>query len=1070
MKIHVVVVWCVVFAFISAAGVVDAKNTKGKYANYNFFELPQSSANPPEIGNSMFKAAAAGTTVLGWWQFDSATGTPDEQGWTVVDKTAQTKTYFHVDGPLCSGATAINGAQSMWCGQWSNSGIPWCGWNALPGYGNNWEQRLVSQEIDMPASMTYTAVWDCEPGYDYMYVEYWDDVSLQWVEIATINGGQGSYDGSGGPTIETVAAAATTTTRFRFHFVSDGAWSDEDGLWPTTEGAFKVDDISTTYGAGPTVTAENFEGESCDALASDDGFWTAEPAPGFGVYGHLASGASIVQEDPCARPLSNLWGFFDDPLITNYACGGFPLQGAMPFGPDDQGLYLHNEIFSPWVPITGSGSQYRFEYLTYRDLPLDNLQFYTWAVRTRDASGCPTNWQDFSFVYYGGQKDWLRATFDVGSMVPGYAVDIQVSIGAYDGCVVWCGIYGTGACHSHAPVLDQVKIMRVDVQGPQWNVRHIDLWQDNFPDEGGVDPATSYARCDMAIDVMPNTTCKILPGDSLVVEVTDPNGLASDNTGGRAGPAVYAFVKVTDRFGNPKAGKSGLAIQSPDNQSYSGDTSAGLLRWPFVPGVAPAGWDAYRMDEVFTAGGGLVSDRFCVDLMDLGTGATGPHYNHVNENVVANTGIFTPGDVINYVLAAQNSLGQWSYLYRTFNGQGTITRTTSVNEAIADPMEWSVLPDAGLLPGDEGDILFVDDADDRGGPAQLYFDWAFRYLNIEDRVDRFDVLGPSSAVGNSLDSRVKNFFQQMIGDPVEIYQKVLWNSSDLSSGLMGDGGSACGGSGPMKENDYALADVFLLYHGDNPGWAAWGDDMAEEWSGLTGAGAVNVKSVWMNHALVGGSHVLLGEAVSPVVYQNTGSPIGPVSMLAYGGCAVINDFDVLSATGAAFDAMSYGAVDAANAAVVAQATGNHVGTTARYVLAGFGFNYIRSDGLGGPPDNVTHLRDILIFFQNIIDEPIGIDPVAFSNSLDNAYPNPFNPSTTIKYTIAERGHVSLKIYNAAGQLVRNLVDEMQSPQEVGFSKTWSGMNDQGQPVSSGVYFYKLTAQNFTQTKKMVLLK
>ncbi len=109
-------------------------------------------------------------------------------------------------------------------------------------------------------------------------------------------------------------------------------------------------------------------------------------------------------------------------------------------------------------------------------------------------------------------------------------------------------------------------------------------------------------------------------------------------------------------------------------------------------------------------------------------------------------------------------------------------------------------------------------------------------------------------------------------------------------------------------------------------------------------------------------------------------------------------------------------------------------------------------------------------FQNIIDEPIGIDPVAFSNSLDNAYPNPFNPTTTIKYTIAERGHVSLKIYNAAGQLVRNLVDEMQSPQEVGFSKTWNGMNDQGQPVSSGVYFYKLTAQNFTQTKKMVLLK
>jgi hypothetical protein len=922
----------------------------------------------------------------------------------------------------------------------------------------------------MPASMTYTAVWDSEPGYDYMYVEYWDDVTMQWVEISTVNGGQGAYDGSGGPAIETVAAAATTTTRFRFHFVSDGAWSDQDGLWPTTEGAFKVDDITTTYGAGPTTHAENFEDEACGALVTNDGFWTSESAPGFGSYSHLVSGAAIVQEDPCLRPLSSMWSSFDDPLVTNYACGGWPLQGAMPYGPNDDGLYLWNEVYSPWVPITGSGDEYRFEFLTYRDLPLDNLQFYNWAIRTRDESGCPAVWDDFSFVYYGGQKDWIRTVFSVGSFFPASAVEVQVSIGAYDGCVVWCGIYGTGACHSHAPLFDQVRLVRVDVQGPQWNVRHIDLWQDNFPEEGGVDPATSYARCDMAQDILPNNNGGILPGDSLVIEASDPNGFDADNTGGRPGNTVYAFVQVTDRFGNPKAGKNGVAIQSPDDQAFAGDPNAGLLRWPYVPGVAPAGWDAYRMDQVWVPSGGQVIDRYCIDLMDLGSGATGPHYNHVNENTAANTGIFTPGDVIHYVLAAKNTLGQWSYVHRSLGGQGVTTRTTSLAQALADPMEWSVLPDAGLLPGDEGDILFVDDADDRGGPAQLYFDWAFRYLNIEDRVDRFDVLGPSSAVGNSLESRVKNFFSQMIGDPVEIYQKVLWNTSDLSASLMGDGGAANGGSGGEKSDDYGLADAFLNFHGDNPGWAVWGDDMAEEWAALTGAGAVAVKSYWMTHTLVGGNHVLAGETVSPVVYQNTGSPIGPPTMQAYGGCPLINDFDVLSATGTAFDAMSYSAVDAGNAAVVAQATPNHVGTTARYVLSGFAFNYIRDDGLGGIPDRVNHLRDILIWFENVIDPPIGIDPVAYANSLENAYPNPFNPTTTIKYSIAERGHVSLKIYNAAGQLVRTLVDEVQSPQAAAFSKTWNGLNDRGQPVSSGVYFYKLTTDDFAQTKKMVLLK
>jgi flagellar hook assembly protein FlgD len=65
--------------------------------------------------------------------------------------------------------------------------------------------------------------------------------------------------------------------------------------------------------------------------------------------------------------------------------------------------------------------------------------------------------------------------------------------------------------------------------------------------------------------------------------------------------------------------------------------------------------------------------------------------------------------------------------------------------------------------------------------------------------------------------------------------------------------------------------------------------------------------------------------------------------------------------------------------------------------------------------------------------------------------------------------VSLTIYNAAGQRVTTLVDEVQSPEAVG-PVTWDGHNDAGQSVASGVYFYKLVTKNFSQTKKMVLLK
>jgi hypothetical protein len=765
-----------------------------------------------------------------------------------------------------------------------------------------------------------------------------------------------------------------------------------------------------------------------------------------------------------------MWGFFDDPAVTNYACGGWPLQGAMPYGPDENGLYIMNEVWSPKIDYVGTGNEVVFNFASYRDLKLDALQFYTWHIRSW-VGGCPGSWNDYSFVYYGGQEDWIFSTFRLGPLVEAGATHLQLALGAVDMCGVWCGIYGTGACHSHAPLFDQVRLVRVDEQGPQWNVRHIDLWQDNFPEEGGVDPATSYARCDMAQDILPNNS-PILPGDSLSIEVTDPDGLADDNTGGRAGKAVYAFVRVTDRFGNPRAGKSGLAIQSPDNQAYSGDPNAGLLRYPWVGDVLIGGqtWSQYRMDFNYVSSGSQINDRFNCDLMDLGSGPTGPHYNHVNENTAANTGVFTPGDVVNYFLGAQNTLGVWGYWHRTLRGQGVSRSTLNINEAAADPCEWSVLPDAGLEPGEVGDILFVDDADDRGGPAQLYFDWAFKYLSLENRVDRFDVLGPSSSVGNSLESRVKNVASQMIGDPVEVYQKVLWNTSNLSSGLMGDGGWAMGGSGSEKSNDYALCEFFLSNHPDNPGWYAAGDDFAQDWSQLTGAGAVNVRSIYMTHNLVNDNHKLAGEPASPLIVQNVGSPIGPASMYAYGGCPILNDFDVIEPLGSAIYAMRYSSSANPNGAVIAQATPNAAGSIARFVLSGFAYNYIRDDALAAGLDRVTHLRDILMYFQNVLDTPVGIDPVAFENRLDNAYPNPFNPTTTIKYSIASRGHVSLKIYNAAGQLVRTLVDEVQSPAAAGFSKSWGGLNDAGQPVSSGVYFYKLSTNEFTQTKKMVLLK
>ncbi|MFZ5979800.1 MAG: T9SS type A sorting domain-containing protein [Candidatus Zixiibacteriota bacterium] len=84
------------------------------------------------------------------------------------------------------------------------------------------------------------------------------------------------------------------------------------------------------------------------------------------------------------------------------------------------------------------------------------------------------------------------------------------------------------------------------------------------------------------------------------------------------------------------------------------------------------------------------------------------------------------------------------------------------------------------------------------------------------------------------------------------------------------------------------------------------------------------------------------------------------------------------------------------------------------------------------------------------------------------YPNPFNPTTTISYDLPTASQVKLEIINLLGQRVATLVDGYQTAghQQI----DWNGRNDAGQTVSSGVYFYRLTADNYVQTKKMILLK
>ena len=105
--------------------------------------------------------------------------------------------------------------------------------------------------------------------------------------------------------------------------------------------------------------------------------------------------------------------------------------------------------------------------------------------------------------------------------------------------------------------------------------------------------------------------------------------------------------------------------------------------------------------------------------------------------------------------------------------------------------------------------------------------------------------------------------------------------------------------------------------------------------------------------------------------------------------------------------------------------------------------------------------------------PVGIRESTDSNlpttyALSQNYPNPFNPNTQIAFDLPRKAHVTLDVYNVLGRKVATLVDKTLS--QGSYVADWDGRSSGGQPIASGIYFYRLHTEQFTQTKKMVLLK
>ncbi len=158
-----------------------------------------------------------------------------------------------------------------------------------------------------------------------------------------------------------------------------------------------------------------------------------------------------------------------------------------------------------------------------------------------------------------------------------------------------------------------------------------------------------------------------------------------------------------------------------------------------------------------------------------------------------------------------------------------------------------------------------------------------------------------------------------------------------------------------------------------------------------------------------------------------------------------------------------------NASIIDEGTG--LGSQVSYdftdaeVDAGSTYYYwLESVDLGGLS---TLFGPLTITVSGQPNDP-GAPEIPSVTQLQTAFPNPFNPSTSLRYSLKEAGKVRLEIYNLKGQLIRRFEHEHQHPGY--YQQVWDGKDAAGNNVTSGVYIYRMVTGKYSSSRKMVLSK
>jgi hypothetical protein len=1010
------------------------------------------------------------------WTWDH--GAPDPlEGWYSVDQTAAPNPYFrqitaaswtgHLNGVA---APIITGAGSAWVGLMEDEAELRC-WDSGLGYGNLWCQRLTSPTLTYggtgTVSLNFNYFNDSEADFDY------SKTILAVAGGELVLNGDGFSSKVGTPPTGPWAAYSRTITQsemggsgsrpftIRFEFTSDVGWSDEDGQYTTTYGPFGADDVVIGGDVVGGTQSYNF-----DASLQN---WTASSCPGVGSYFAVHPLSDYIIQDPCTCRLEgNVIGMHDD------------LQEH----PTNQ----HEAIYSPIVDHRSLQSYNKFLafFDQYLDMPQANgvvdrigWNYYPFVC---PASG-QTQWsgrQGRNVWYYHGDTPFCWRYFEsaqqwgIPSAVDYVGLVYEVS---YD-CSNCSGIT------NFTPISDNVRIRMTggaNTPGIAYDVGC--QFQDGFPQTQQLD-VLGTGNADVTYNIHaqnapPNDADRL--GDSVSV----------------SGPTVTASTRWEAKMWFRVRREGPGQTQIPAYRAWKQRVKKGFQI------VGPQGQFTYGyMDSVETTQG-VYRNKFCSRFREGDPSFSPPEMGPTNEIIM--DGILTPGTKIEYFVTGNFICSPTVYSY----SPDTTGQFYSELEILPS---YRTDPATGYykMPC----ILYVD-AFNHG--AQFYIENAMnRALNgapqdsaaIPDPTswDRYDYFDASSnwnaPMFRNTGGNAGATIAQLLG-----YKMILVNTGTYPTGCME--------TRDWQGFDGWFAAVSCNANAQLQGWWGSGSDLSQiiavgttGWPDfMTDLGAVSVCDKYYDPGCPPGDTGHNDQQYCARLVYSAGGPWQPgVPMDVFGNwCPQQYAYDVLGVTGTGVGNKGYQKIPNDYTANYAQVTNDRSTSPNKYrtVLDGYSIHQLsRSTGTNDPsngpntdcPNTVSgiveasyvEVSSAVKWLLNISD-PLALglcvdpcldttsptsgadeNPGMAVNRLYQNSPNPFNPRTMIRFSLAQAGPAQLIIYDVNGRRVRTLAD---GPQAAGpHTLVWDGTDDGGHRVSSGIYWSKLTAGDYSSNKKMVVLK